>query len=169
MHFIRLSIIVLAVSIAGAANATIWFFNDPIDESQVVDPTGSPATGTAVGTYDDVTNMLHIEVTAMGFDQFYPPTSAHIHMAPFGVNGGVFHVLGVAGGFNDYTNPNEDFVLTSAREADFLAGRYYVQIHTGTFPLGAIRGQLHPVPEPASLIALGAGALLLARRRRRKA
>ncbi|MCH7905186.1 MAG: CHRD domain-containing protein [Armatimonadetes bacterium] len=168
MHSIRLTIIILAISIAGAANATVWVFNDPVDASQVVPPTGELATGTAVGTYDDVTNMLNINVAVGVFNAIYPPTAAHIHRAPFGANGGVFHVLGVAGGVN-YTNPNTNFVLNAAQEVDFLNNLYYVQIHTSLNPGGAVRGQLNPVPEPASLFALGIGALVLARRRRRKA
>ena len=167
MHLIRISVIVLAVLIAGAAHAQ-WIFNDVVDESQVVPPTGEPAAGTAVGTYNDVTNMLVINVAVNGFDRFYPPTTAHIHLAPFGQNGGVIFNLGVAGGLN-YTNPNTNFVLNAAQEVDFLNDRFYVQIHTGLDPGGAVRGQLNPVPEPASLIALGIGALVLARRRRRKA
>lgn len=168
MHFIRLTIIILAVSIAGAAHATVWVFNDPLDQSQVVPPSGSPATGTQVGTFDDVTNMLHIDVTAMGF--LSQPTAAHIHgPAPVGQNAGVQFFLNVAGGLNDYTNPNTDFLLTAAQATDFLNGLYYSQIHNGPHPGGAIRGQLNPVPEPASLFALGIGALVLARRRRRKA
>ena len=168
MHSIRLSIIILAVAIAGAANAAIWVFNDPVDQSQVVPPTGEPAVGTAVGTYDDVTNMLNINVAVNGFSN--PPLSAHIHgPAPPGSNTGVVFVLGVGGTATNYTNPNTNWTMSAGNENDFLAGLYYVQIHTDRHPGGAVRGQLNPVPEPASLMALGAGALVLLRRRRRKA
>ena len=168
MHFIRLSITVLAIAIAGAANAQ-WIFNDPVDASQVVPPTGEPAVGTAVGTYDDVTNMLVINVAVNGFA--YAPVLAHIHgAAPPGVNAGVVFDLGVGGTATNYTNPNSTWTIPSeSMESDFLNGLYYVQIHTAFNQAGAVRGQLNPVPEPASLIALGAGALVLARRRRRKA
>lgn len=167
MNSIRLATIVLAVSIAGSANAFVWVFNDVVDQSQVVPPTGEPATGTAVGTYDDVTNMLNINVTATGFSN--APTAAHIHRAPFGQNGGVVFNLGVAGGPVNYNNPNTMWTMSAANEIDFLNNLFYVLIHTNRDPGGAVRGQLNPVPEPASLIALGIGALALARRRRRLA
>ena len=168
MHFIRLTIIILAVSIAGAANATIWVFNDLVDATQVVPPTGSPAVGTAVGTYDEATNMLVINVAVNGFG--YAPNAAHIHGPALpGSNTGVLFNLGVGGTAVNYTNPNTNWTMPGAYEIDFLNGLYYVQIHTAFNPGGAVRGQLNPVPEPASLIALGIGALVLARRRRRKA
>jgi hypothetical protein len=48
-------------------------------------------------------------------------------------------------------------------------GKTYVNIHTGAFPGGEIRGFLQPVPEPSSIILLGTGLLLLCSRIRRSA
>ena len=153
----------LLVAFAGAQN---WTYNDPIDQSQVVPPTGSPATGTAMGDYDDVTNVLNISVVASGFVN--APNAAHIHgpAAP-GSSAGILFDLLVGGSTSSYYNINTFFTLSAAEEIDFLAGLHYVNIHTVVDTGGAIRGQLNPVPEPASLLALAAGSALLLRRRKR--
>jgi len=106
-------------------------------------------------------------------------TVAHIHApAPPGQNTGV--VWGFFGTpFND-NNPN-DLVVTpfddgvggtfnakwdapegnnttlTAQVPNLLAGLAYINFHTTEFPSGEIRGQIVPVPEPASLGLFGIG------------
>lgn len=46
------------------------------------------------------------------------------------------------------------------QEADLLAQRWYVNVHSQTFTGGEIRGQLVPVPEPEHYVALAAIGLL---------
>ncbi len=152
--------------LATFASAQLFTFNDPIDQSQAVPPSGSPAVGTAVGTYNAGTNTLNITATASGFVS--PITGAHIHgPAPVGGIAGIIFDLGVGGVFPNYSNVNSVWVMTGAQEIDFLGGLHYVNIHTMANPGGDIRGQLNPVPEPASMIALAAGSVLLLRRRKR--
>ena len=165
-HIRFLAATAAALLLATFASAQNWFFNDPIDQGQVTVPTGSPATGTAVGNYDDVTNLMNINVNASGF--IYGRIAAHIHgPAPPGTNAGILFDLGVAGAGSNYNNVNTAWVLLGPQETDFLNGLYYVNIHTTINTGGAIRGQLNPVPEPASMIALAAGSALLLRRRKR--
>src|SRR5205823_572435 len=102
-----------------------------------------------------------------------PLTAWHIHQAPAGSSGPVVLPFG---------NPE------SFRTGNVLAGTvtgldnaiitqainnpsgFYFNIHNTPFPAGAVRDQLHPVPEPGSLALLGvAAAGLLARRRAKKA
>ena len=165
IHMIRHIIVAGAIfAIASVSSAGVWIFNDPVNEALVNPPTGVAATGTAFGSYDDVTNMLDITVLASGFVS--PRTLAHVHgPATPEQNNGVQLNLGVAGSGGDYNNPFRLHTLTGLQENEFLAGLYYVNIHTEDNPGGAIRGQLNPVPEPASMIALGLGTLVLLRRR----
>lgn len=57
--------------------------------------------------------------------------------------------------------------LASAQMSDLLAGLWYVNVFTdSSFPNGEYRGQISPVPEPATFALLGlAGVMALVRRR----
>ena len=153
--------------IAGAASATMWEFTSNLSGLNEVPPNGSPATGTSMGTYDDVTNMFMMDTSATGF--VANVTAAHIHIAPVGVAGPVVFPLSGTTGSTSYTS-HDMFVLTAQQETDFLGGMWYVNIHSGQFPGGEVRGQLNPtvVPEPGTLAAFAVGGALLALLRRRK-
>ena len=71
------------------------------------------------------------------------PVAAHIHKAPIGQNGGIVVTLnkppgGATGQSGGCTNL--DATLASQIKANPRA--YYVNVHTGPFPNGAVRGQL---------------------------
>ncbi|WP_337174127.1 CHRD domain-containing protein [Paludisphaera sp.] len=79
---------------------------------------------------------------------------------------------GVGGTFSSVWNLNEGNAGTTLTDnlPAILAGLSYINFHTSQFPGGEIRGQIIFVPEPSSVIALGAGIAglgLLASRRRR--
>jgi hypothetical protein len=64
---------------------------------------------------------------------------------------------------------NTPATLTPAQVSDLESGYWWVSVITPAFPNGEIRGQITVVPEPATcaLIAVGAWAVLTARKRLR--
>ncbi len=96
----------------------------------------SMATGTASLTFNPATNILSGTVTFTGIT----PTAAHIHKGAVGVPGSVIFSLGNA----PFTSPIHftSLALTQSQINDLMAGLYYVNIHSESFPDGEIRGQL---------------------------
>jgi hypothetical protein len=139
-----------ALALVTPAHAFIWTINNVMDGSQENPPVNTPATGTIVGTYDEFQNLLGAQ------------TAAHVHKGAVGTNGGVIFDIGVG------SPKNLNVVLTDLQETDLLSNLYYVNVHSQAHPGGEIRGQMTPVPEPATMVALGAGLAALAARRRRK-
>jgi hypothetical protein len=140
----------------------------------------SPATGSAVVTVDSAANTMLVHVDFAGLTA--PNTASHIHCCtgspgvatagvatstptftgfPTGVTSGTYDHLfdmTLASSYNPAfvtaqgSIPNAEAALF----AGMATGRAYLNIHTGNFPGGEIRGFL-AVPEPQSL------ALMLAR------
>ena len=84
---------------------------------------------------------------------------AHIHQQVAGVNGGIVV------NFNAQLSGAN---LVDADLANLLSdpAGFYVNIHNGAFPTGAIRGQLgSPVPAPAGILLLATGIAALGGRR----
>lgn len=97
-------------------------------------PNASTATGTSTLTFNTTTKIFTISVT----HTIAAPTNGHIHKGAIGVSGSpVFP-------FVSFTSPitYTSIALDASQEADLNAELYYVNIHTGAFPGGEIRGQL---------------------------
>lgn len=69
-------------------------------------------------------------------------SSAHIHQAAAGANGAVVFSLDVASTDQRSGTLSGEFELTDQQRADFLAGLYYVNVHTVDNGAGELRAQL---------------------------
>jgi len=97
--------------------------------------TGSPGLGMATMTYDDVTGQLSWTIVWDGL--LTPAVVAHFHgPATPNQNAGVQIAI-------DPVSPSVNSAIISDQQAaDLLAGLWYINIHTATFPGGEIRGQI---------------------------
>ena len=135
--------IVLASALGGLvalastlARAETIPFKINLKASEEVPPVTSKGTGVANVTYDTATKKLSWRVTFK--DLTGPATAAHFHgPAEAGKNAGV--VLPITG----KTSPMDgSATLTAAQEADLLAGKWYINVHTDANKNGEIRGQV---------------------------
>lgn len=149
---------------SAAASAGTTNFNAAITGDQEVPGSGSAATGTMTGVYDDIANTFAFEWDIMNLEGTPADPGSHIHNAPAGANGPIVF------GFN---NPDGSWPLSgSATWMDvpsdmvdaLFAGELYINFHTDQFPGGEVRGQIIPAPTAAGLI--GIAGIAAARRRR---
>lgn len=159
----------LLVVMALPSSAAVWVLTANLSGSQVVPPTTSPATGQAIMSYDDVSNLFNLAVYEVGLTQS-EILSAKIFVGAPGTNGpAIFDLdggLSWSGSGTIYSRFILGGLFPAAYQSHLLSGNTYIQINT---PGGVkdIRGQLIPVPEPMTLIGLSTGVGLLLLRRRK--
>lgn len=162
----RFTLAALALSAASFSQATLWTYTAALNGFQEVPPTSSAAIANVLLQLDDVTFTL----SGSGTVQFLSGTATgfHLHQAAYGVSGPIVVDLGagsVSGNSISFASvPVPNFATVKAA---MDARNTYLNIHTASFPGGEIRGQVAPVPEPASLIAVGLGVAAMLRRRKR--
>ncbi len=105
-----------------------------------VPPNTSPGKGEANVSYDKATKKLTYKLTYSGLTG--DAMAAHFHgPAAKDANAGV--VIPIGSGAPP--SPVEGTAtLTDAQAADFLAGKWYINVHTKANPGGEIRGQIVP-------------------------
>lgn len=113
-------------------------FKATLNGSSEVPPNGSAGRGELEASYNPSSHDMEWRLRVS--DLSGPVTAAHFHgpAAP-GTNAGV--AVPITGTFVG-TWQRGEAKLTDAQAADLMAGRWYVNIHTATFPGGEIRGQL---------------------------
>lgn len=115
----------------------------PLNQAQEVPATGSIATGCATATLNAEQTTLTVHVEHGVFE----PSDAHIHLAAAGVNGAVVFPFASAESPID-----ETFNISPQNAADFLAGNFYVNVHSTDFPAGEIRGQAVDTPGACNVV-----------------
>ena len=126
-----------------SVRATTYPINVTFSGLQETPANNSTATGTFVGTYNDVTDSLIYTITFSGLSSNV--SAAHFHgYVPPGIAGPVlffpvnpsFPTGVMAGNFVDSVK------LTQGQEDSLKMGLLYFNIHTANFPGGEIRAQL---------------------------
>ena len=147
---------------APAANNTITTFTVPLSGAQEVSGGDPDGFGTALLAIDAANSSVDWLIDVNNI--LLPPTGAHIHNAPAGVNGPVS--INFSGQLTG--------TVIDSDVAGVLANptNWYVNVHNTAHPGGAIRGQLAgesaEVWEPATLLLVGAGLAGIAAARRRR-
>lgn len=90
----------------------------------------STATGMFNGVFDKTSKKITYSLAVNGFT----PTVLHLHTGEVGVSGPVAVSLSAGSGVTD--------ALNATQEADLLAGKIYVNVHSSTYSGGEIRGQI---------------------------
>lgn len=122
-----------------------------------VPPNASTATG--FSTLLVVGNMLQVNVQFSGLSA--NATAAHIHCCSLPTANSSVNI-----GFAGFPNATSglftamyDLTGNTTLVAGLNSGLAYVNIHSGTFPGGEIRGQISVVPEPSTVLLMACGML----------
>jgi hypothetical protein len=162
----------LACALWAQAQGTLQF-RATLTGSQVVPPNGDPTIGR--GDFWLVDGLLHFQVDVPLVT--FTSMSAAIHgVALPGEEAPVIFDLGGAGVYpgssqgdppgHRYFSPFDGtfgagpFTLTSEQISQLQAGLWYVEVTSFTMPDGQLRGQILPVPEPATWALFGTGTFL---------
>lgn len=133
-----LALLVLSASSPAFASGGEIVYNVLLSGDQEVPPAATAAIGGGQLRIDTAANTVTYHITFAGLTG--AATAAHIHgPADPGTNGGVLHTLPTSNPMTGVWNYAE------ANEGDILDGKTYVNIHTGMFPAGEVRGQVVPL------------------------
>jgi hypothetical protein len=162
----------LVAAFASSAPAAVVSWTATLDQLQEVPvPVAVPgAAGTGMGRLNTVSGLLKWTITWENLSG--APVGAHFHApAAPGITAPVVVNIGNISGLISPTIGST--VLPAIGVSNFLAGLYYINIHTSLNPAGEIRGQVSvaPVPVPAAaalLLTAVAGLTGLSTLRRRR-
>jgi hypothetical protein len=173
----------LALVLCGAAKAATENFFGSLDGIQENPDVVTSATGFGTAMYDSVANTLAVSLSFSGLSSPSNNAHIHCCATsldtnagvaidfpsvgfPIGVNSGTFsHVfdLGLTSTYNNTYRTNSGGTADGARDrlldsfrglSGGNLGVAYFNIHTNNFAGGEIRGNISPVPEPATFVML---------------
>jgi hypothetical protein len=127
-----------ALLTVAATAQSVLYYSAALDNAQEVPPTAGSGHGWAIARLDTTTGQVNVFVYFENLTG--PPTAAHLHQAPAGVNGGVIVPLAPSG-TNTFSGTG---TLAAAQIPAFTASGTYVNVHTAANPGGEIRGQVVP-------------------------
>lgn len=117
-------------------------FKVALTGAQQVPPVDTKATGTAELTYDPATMLLTWNVSYSGLSG--PATMGHFH-GPATAGNNAPPVIWLAPKGAAIESPVKgQATLTAEQAQQFMAGDWYINVHTAANPKGEIRGQVVP-------------------------
>jgi hypothetical protein len=123
------------------SQAATQSFKVQLSGAQQVPAVQTGATGTADLTYNTTTRELTWSLSYSGLSG--PATMVHFHNGASGMNGPAVIWLSKRG--SPVENPLKGQAqLTADQAKQFLAGDWYINVHTAAHPGGEIRGQVTP-------------------------
>ncbi len=136
------SVTLLVLTGTGVARADSTSFKVPLTGAQCVPAVETSGSGTADITYDPATRVVTWNIAYSGLSS--PTTMAHFHgPAKAGQNASPVIWLSTQG--SAPANPiTGTATLTPDQAQQFLAGQWYVNVHSQSHPAGEIRGQVIP-------------------------
>ena len=128
---------------AGPTLAASESFTVQLTGAQQVPAVQTNGSATADLAYNPRTHVL--TWTIHYNDLSSPVTMAHFHMGAAGENGKPVLWLSKKGAKGPAPDPIKGRAkLTPAQAKEFLAGQWYINIHTSDHPAGEVRGQVMP-------------------------
>jgi CHRD domain len=138
--------LVAALVLAAPASAASKRLEANLSGSQEPDPGGDPnGSGSAKLRLDREKRRVCYTIRVRDIDDV---VAAHIHRGGPGVAGGIeVDLIGSPRSGNRFTGCTEDVARSLIREILRRPRRFYVNVHTGDYPAGAVRGQLRKPPK----------------------
>jgi CHRD domain len=138
---VLLGVALASIGMIGMAQAATESFKVELSGANQAPPITSSGTGTADITYDPATRVVTWSITYSGLSS--PVTMAHFHHGAVGKNGPVVIWLTQRG--QSVSSPITGKATLSADQAkEFIAGEWYINVHTDDHPGGELRGQVIP-------------------------
>jgi len=141
----------VAAVLTGLSAITLWVapslaapesFTVALTGAMEVPSVDTPAKGSAKISYDPSTRVVNWTITYSGLSG--PATMAHLH-GPAAAGANAPPVIWLTQKGAPAENPIKgEATLTPEQAQQFLAGDWYVNVHTAANPKGEIRGQVTP-------------------------